>query len=131
MKRLAIAFAALLATAPMASAQSVYFDYYSDSFPGQRTSRDYFLRTEPGGIVVYRSDNFPDDTDGPNIFFINKVNCKRKMWLVHQRYENGVLDWSVSAKPGDGNWMSVPLRKAEQFNWACSWAESYYRPTTD
>ena len=56
-------------------------------------ARDWYLRREPSGIVVIRSDVFPDRLNGRNTTH-QKFNCKTKKYLVHQRYLNEELHWT-------------------------------------
>ena len=59
MKLLFVTFAALLSAAPASLAQADHFDVYKPWSKGEAVARDWFLRTEPGGIGVIRSDVFP------------------------------------------------------------------------
>ena len=124
MKPFILIATALLTSTPIDSARPTHFDVYVPLNDNERLSRDWFVRTEPGGIVVYRSDAFPDDRDrSGKLFFVNKVNCRTMSWMVHQRWENGMLDWTKLDHVRDGNWQAVPLSNAEHFKWACSWAK--------
>ena len=96
MKLLFVTFAALLSAAPASLAQADHFDVYKPWSKGEAVARDWFLRTEPGGIVVIRSDVFPDRLNGSGRFasFVKKFNCKTKKYLVYQRYLNEELHWT-------------------------------------
>jgi len=120
MKHLLLIAAALLVAAPTGRARPVHFDVI-DNY-GRIESRSYFLRTEPGRIVVFRS-GLPDRDGQPAIFFVRKADCGDKHWLVHKRYVNGALDWTQSDNVMDGNWQPVPLYRAEHFKWLCSWGD--------
>ena len=85
MKLLLITAFALLSAAPAARAQADHFTVYKPWGNGEPVARDWYLRREPSGIVVIRSDVFPDRLNGRNTTYIKKFNCKTKKYLVHQR----------------------------------------------
>ena len=123
MKHLLVTIAALLSAVPASLAQADHFDVYKPWGKGEVGSRDWFLRTEPGGIVVIRSDVFPDRLNGRFASFVKKFNCKTKKFLVYQRYLNEELHWTeeISSK---WTWKEVPLPDdADHLKWVCSWSK--------
>ena len=80
MKLLLITFTVLLGAAPGSLAQVDHFTIYKPWGQGEPVARDWFLRTEPGGIVVVRSDVFPDRLNGRNTTYIKKFNCQTKKY---------------------------------------------------
>lgn len=122
MKLLLITAFAVLAGVPASLAQVDHFTVYKPWGNGEPVARDWFLRTEPGGIVVVRSDVFPDRLNGRNTTYVKKFNCGTKKYLVHQRYLNEELHWTEI--DSIWTWKDVLLPDdADYFQWVCSWAE--------
>ena len=122
MKLLLITAFALLSAVPAARAQADHFTVYKPWGNGEPVARDWYLRREPSGIVVIRSDVFPDRLNGRNTTYIKKFNCKTKKYLVHQRYLNEELHWTEIDSVW--TWKDVLLPDdADHFQWVCSWSK--------
>ncbi len=86
---------------------------------GELQETMWFLRTEGKDVVVMRSDIPPAKGAIDQVLFIVKYDCPRKLYLRHQRYVNGGLDWTRRDRPK--NWEWIPLIDMDKYEFACSW----------